>query len=217
MAVAINLDRKERASDPENAAQEDFATGTLRKVVRDGWRRGLQEHQKSNGTVEAIELHAGRMGRMFDTTEYEAYCVPNILEHMKYMSLVEARSYMSALERLGGVYKQMYGSELAGLLMIGVSKKAKDVGAVARNLDSITGAIKARIARHEKLSNSKAMSLRSLSSRRYVAGKSILGRLFGKREIALLDIAIAERKMGIRKHSRRIAKYSGMLNGSAKR
>ncbi|MCL5428087.1 MAG: hypothetical protein M1321_02800 [Candidatus Marsarchaeota archaeon] len=212
MAIALNTNRAEHSTDSARAG--DYENSMLRKVVRDGWRKGLQEHQKSDGTVEAIELHAGRMGRVLNTAEYEAFCIPSIVEHRKYMSLVELRNYLQMMERIGGLYKRKYGKELAGLLMIGLSRKARDASCVAKYLDAVTDTIKRRSSRHMRLSDKEAAELRAISARRYLKGRSIWGRLFGRGEIALLDAAITEKKERIRRHSRNVARYTGMLNGS---
>ena len=195
---------------------QDGYESSILDIVRDTWRKSVPEHQKSDGTMEALMAHSGRMGKILGTTaDYEAICVPNILEHMKYMSLQEARSYMHMMERLGNVYKQMYGTYIAGLLMIGVSKMAKDASGVTRHLDYVVERVKSRSSRHERLSNREADALRVLSARRFDKGRSIFSRLFGKGEIALLDAAIAEKKRRIRGHSKRQARYTDMLNGPA--
>ncbi len=201
----------------DNRVENSYENSIL-GIVRDAWRKSVPEHQKRDGTVEAIVAHSGRMGKILGATaEYDAICIPNILEHMKYMSLPEARSYMHVLERLGYVYKRAYGSYVASLLMIGVSKKARDTSGASRHLEYIVDRISKKSKRYERLSNKEATMLRALSARRYVKSKSLIGRLFGKGEIALLDTAIMERKERIRGHTMKMAKYSEMINGSAGR
>jgi len=170
----------------------------------------VPEHQKSNGTVEALELHAGRMGRLFNNTEYEAHCIPNILEHSKYMSAVELRNYAATMERLGGVYKQLYGNEVAGLLLIGVSKKARDTNSVDRYLRSITDFIERKSTRQVRLSEKEAAALRTLSTRLYIRQRGIL-KFLRKGEIAILSSVVEDKKGRLRVHARRIARYSSML------
>ncbi|MCL5008388.1 MAG: hypothetical protein M1156_00670 [Candidatus Marsarchaeota archaeon] len=206
VAVTIN-----REGEKQDRADLGYGANIL-GVVRAAWRKSVPDHQKNNGVVETLEVHSGRMGKLLDTAEYEAFCVPNILEHLKYMSAVELRNYTAAIEKLGAAYKQVYGDEIAGLLLIGISKKARDTDAVNRYLNSVIERMKHRTKVHMKLSDEEAASLRKLSAQLYKSRKGVL-RFLKKGEIAILCESIEQGKKRIRLHSRKLARYSGMLNG----
>ncbi len=207
--MAVVFDNKEK----EHAAAGDYEMNILRNVVRETWRKTVPERQKSNGTIETLEVHAGRMGKLFNNADYEAICIPQILEHSKYMSAVELRNYTMTVERLGRIYQQVYGNEIAGLLLIGIAKKARDTSSVRRYLELIISLLEKRNTRHLKLSDKEAAELRILSLRLYKSQRGILSFL-RKGETAVLGSLIEDKKRRISRHSRKISKYSNVLGGA---
>ena len=118
----------------------------LKEIVRRNWHGKLEIIDKA-GTknLEAeMEAHILNITDLVDALDYEVFCVPNIISHSKHMSKDEFGRYLRLMEAMAEGYSAMFGSDIAGLALIGISSKAKNAGGVEKYHKLLMSHIEAR-------------------------------------------------------------------------
>ncbi len=130
----------------------------LKDVVRQHW------HQKLDGTDKAkvkalaneIDIHLANITNVVDPLDYEIFCVPNMISHSKHMSRDEFDKYLRLMESMAYGYSSVFGSDVAGLALIGISSKAKNVSGVERYHKLLSAHVESKIKTyHSKIEKRK--------------------------------------------------------------
>ncbi len=179
----------------------------MRRIIKESWRKTLPEIQRNNGTEEVLDSHASRMGQMLNNYDYEAICMQNVIANTKHMNMGELKAYLSTIERLAAGYQQRVGDELANVIIIGITTKAKDLQIAQRYYQTLVSGVERVLSRSVAASEQEAKSLRTFSAILYSKETSIF-RFFKKGEIGLLRSVVATKRRRITKLSRRIERYA---------
>jgi hypothetical protein len=91
-----------------------------------------------------MESHILNIADLVDALDYEVFCVPNIISHSKHMSKDEFGRYLRLMEAMAEGYSAIFGSDMAGLALIGISFKAKNATGVEKYHKLLTSRIESR-------------------------------------------------------------------------
>lgn len=151
---------------------ERSSAGFLKDVIRRQWYDAIgTDKVKSHATAAEIDLHIANMNALIDPLDYEIHCIPRIVSHSKQMQKEEFARYLKQIEALATGYSSMLGKELTGLLLIGLTTKARSTKGVEKYhkmlSDEIDGKIQLYGTRIERRKvRIDRLSLKAVSYRR---------------------------------------------------
>ncbi len=122
----------------------------LKDIIRRNWHGKLEIVDKAGtkNLAADMETHILNMTDLVDALDYEVFCVPNIISHSRHMSKEEFGRYLKLMEAMAEGYSAMFGRDLAGLALIGISSKAKNANGVEKYHKLLSGYIESRIKRY---------------------------------------------------------------------
>ena len=118
----------------------------LKEIVRRNWHGKLEIIDKAGTKTLAaqMEAHILNITDLVDALDYEVFCVPNIISHSKHMSKDEFGRYLRLMEAMAEGYSGMFGTDMAGLALIGISSKAKNAAGVEKYHKLLTSHIESK-------------------------------------------------------------------------
>lgn len=185
---------------------------TLKAVVRQHWKEKLTEVEKSKGKHIAAELetHLSNMNAILDPIDYEAFCVPNIIQHSKHMQKEDFSNYLKLIESMAIGYSAHLGKDLTSLILIGVTSKGRSVGSAERYLGLLLKNINGRMTFYQNHINMKSRRVTIMSSRLKAHQGSIL-RFLRKKKINRLTNKIMLTNSELQVLNGKVAKYNTLL------
>ncbi len=140
----------EKATPNRDRERTQAESEMLKDIVRRNWHGKLEIIDKSGTKNLAAEMegHILNMSDLVDALDYEVFCVPNIISHSKHMSKEDFGKYLKLMEAMAEGYSAMFGRDIAGLALIGISSKAKNVNGVERYHKLLASHIESRANRY---------------------------------------------------------------------
>ena len=137
--------KEDRGEETTQAPQQ--TKDLLRSVVRQNWhgKAVAEDKVKSRNLVPAIESHIANITPFIDPIVYEMHCIPSIVSHSKYMSSEEFGKYLGLMESMAVGYTSTLDKEIAELVMIGVTAKARSIGGAERYHKRLLEDVESRI------------------------------------------------------------------------
>ena len=160
---------------------------TLKTVIRQHWKEKLEtlDKSKSKHVAAEIESHLSNMHSIIDPIDYEAFCVPNIIQHSKHMPKEDFAAYLRIIESMAVGYSEHLGKDLTNLILIGVTAKGRSVPSAERYLAMLLNDVSKRANYYQIHINKRNKSVYALAGRLRAHNSSIL-RIFKGRKIAVL-------------------------------
>lgn len=191
---------------------DDRNAETLKTVIRQHWKEKLTEVEKSKGKHLSAEIdnHLANMTAIMDPIDYEAFCVPNIIQHSKHMQKEDFSAYLRLIEAMAVGYSEHLGKDLTNLILIGVTSKGRSVGSAERYLGLLLTDINSRMTYYQNHINKKSRGISIMSGRLRAHNTSVL-RFFRKRKIRVLSRRIDYRTKELETLQGRLQKYNGII------
>jgi len=191
----------------------DKGTGAafLRDVVRRQWKDAITgtDKTKCHATAQEIDVHIANMNALIDPLDYEIFCVPNIVSYSKHMQSEEFTRYLQHLEALAAGYSSMLGRDITGLVMIGMTSKARTVKSVERYHKMLYDEIDAKFIGYNTIIQKKKEHIDRLSLRVTKHRRSILG-FFRRGKIRVLSSRIEHGKRKVDRLSKKLETLEGV-------
>ncbi len=206
------MNRESNAKKTEMPVQnETFEKDALKKVIRENWKGRLDDTRRSDViALNLLDEHAAKMGRMLETFEYEAICVPNIITNSRQMSIGELRSYLMLLEALAMGYRYSFDNEFVSTFLAGLTLKSRDLQSINKHFDKFVEGIEKKSTRYSTLSKREEKRVGVLFDEIKKRESSIF-RFFKKGEIKILKEQTEFGARKIRKYSVKASRYSNLL------
>lgn len=159
----------------------------LKGIVRQHWHDKLDSMDKIKGKALAteIDMHLANITAMVDPLDYEVFCVPNMIAHSKHMSRDEFSRYLRLMESMAYGYSSIFGSDIAGLALIGISSKAKNVSGIERYHRLLSNHVESKIKTYHRKIEKRKRHVDGLYLRMRTHERSIL-KFFRKGRISML-------------------------------
>ena len=189
---------------------------TLKTVVRQYWKEKLDKLESSDKSKRghvgvALERHLSNMTPFIDPIDYEAFCVPNIIQHSKHMQREDFLAYLGLIEAIGVGYSSHVGKELTNLLLIGITSKGRSVSSAERYLATLTKELNEKADYYKGMIDKKNRSICSMA-KRLDSHQSSLFRFFRRRKISLLNRRIRFRNRELAEMKGMLDRYSGIIS-----
>ena len=175
------------SAEPGETAGITANSDMLKGIVRQHWHDKLDSMDKINGKALAteIDMHLANITAIIDPLDYEVFCVPNMIAHSKHMSRDEFSRYLRLMESMAYGYSSIFGSDIAGLALIGISSKAKNVSGVERYHRLLSAHVESKIKTYHGKIEKRKRHVDGLYLRMKMHERSIL-RFFRKGKISML-------------------------------
>lgn len=185
---------------------------TLKTIVRQHWKDKLTEVEKVKGKhlSAALDIHVANMNAILDPLDYEAFCIPNIIQHSKHMQKEDFSTYLKLIESIAIGYSNHLGKDLTGLILIGVTSKGRSVGSAERHLEMLISSLNGRVAHYQSRINTRSKRMAMMSARLRLHQSSIL-RFLKKRKINLLTKKITLTNREVQILNQKVEKYNVLL------
>ncbi len=192
---------------------DDKHSDTLKTIIRQHWKETLDGIDKSKSKTIAMELetHISSMNSVVDPMDYEAFCIPNIIQHSKHMSKEEFSTYLRLIESMAIGYSDHLGKELTNLVLIGVTSKGRSATSAERYLALLLKDINNRANYYQLHINKRSRHVYALSSRLRAHQSSIL-RVFKRRRIRHLSKTISSKNREIEIMKDRLARCNVIIS-----
>lgn len=191
---------------------DDRNAETLKIVIRQHWREKLTEVEKSKGKQVSAEIdaHLSNINAVIDPIDYEAFCVPNIIQHSKHMQKEDFSAYLRLIEAMAVGYSEHLGKDLTNLILIGVTSKGRSVGSAEKYLGLLLTDINKRMNYYQNNINKRSKGINIMYGRLRAHNSSVL-RFFRKRKITMLSKRIDYRTKELDVLQGRLQKYNGII------
>lgn len=185
---------------------------TLKTIVRQHWKDKLVEVEKTKGKhiAVALDAHVANMNSILDPIDYEAFCIPNIIQHSKHMQKEDFSTYLKLIESIAIGYSNHLGKDLTGLILIGVTAKGRSVGSAERHLGTLVNNLNGKVAYYQSHLRKRSRRIEIMSSKLKIHQSSIL-RFLRKRKINVLTRRITLTNKEVQILNEKVAKYNALL------
>ena len=124
----------------------------LKDVIRKRWENELAPgRQQSKEAKDQLDSHLANIKNVLNNYDYEIFCMPNIITNTKSMSRSEMREYLKHMEALATGYSSVFDSDLATLLLIGITCKSRSVSSIAKYYGNLSSDINKKIEYYDRL------------------------------------------------------------------
>jgi hypothetical protein len=170
----------------------------LKGVVRQHWHDKLETMDKTRAKAlsAGIDAHLANVAKSVNQLDYEVFCIPNIIYHSKHMSKEEFEKYLRLMEAMAVGYSSMFGNDVAGLALIGISSKAKNAGGIEKYHRLLSSRIETRMKIYRSRMDARRRSIDVLHSRLRIHNRSVF-RFFRKGRIYSLSRRIDRSARGV--------------------
>ncbi|MDE1834310.1 MAG: hypothetical protein KGH64_03150 [Candidatus Micrarchaeota archaeon] len=192
---------------------DDHHNDALKNVIRQHWMEKLDVLEKAKGSKHvsvALETHLSNMAAITDPIDYEAFCVPNIIQHSRHMGKEDFDTYLKLLESMAIGYSNHLGKDLTGLLLIGITSKGRSISSARRYHTILVNEIGGKVSKYQERINRKTKTIETMSKRLQLHQRSIF-RFLKKRKITALAKKINAKHSKMDYYKQRLDQYNAML------
>jgi hypothetical protein len=193
---SVNENNRHSANDTEKSIDNAI----LMNVVRQHWENKLEgmDMMKSRHVSSEIDLHLSNINGIIDKLDYEVYCVPSIVSHSKHMQTNEFREYLRLIESMAIGYSAVFGKDITGLILIGLTSKARNVGSAEAYFAGLSDRLSSKLKIYDALIKKHKEDSDSLS-REFIRHKSSIFRFIRKKHIYELKSRMDAKAKKLRK------------------
>lgn len=124
----------------------------LKDIIRRRWETELGTgRQQNKDAKDQLDTHVSNVKGILNNYDYEIFCMPNVIANTKTMSRNETRDYLKHIEALATGYTAIFGSDLATLLLIGLTCKSRSVSSIAKYYDTLSSDINRKAVYYDGL------------------------------------------------------------------
>ena len=124
----------------------------LKDIIRRRWETELGTgRQQNKDAKDQLDTHVSNVKGILNNYDYEIFCMPNVIANTKTMSRNETRDYLKHIEVLATGYTAIFGSDLATLLLIGLTCKSRSVSSIAKYYDTLSSDINRKAVYYDGL------------------------------------------------------------------
>ncbi len=179
----------------------------LKEVIRKKWESEFDQGKAPSKEVkEQLGVHASNMKGILNNYDYEIFCMPNIIANTKSMSKPEVKEYLKHMEALAVGYSSVFNSDLATLILIGITCKSRNVHSIARYYETLSFDISKRISRYEKMLQ-KNSDFASRINYEIKTAESGFFRFLRKKRVTRLRTRASARSIKIKKIQGKLSRY----------
>ncbi len=188
----------------------------LKDIIRRRWETELGTgRQQSKEVKDQLDTHISNVKGILNNYDYEIFCMPNVIANTKTMSRNDTKDYLKHIEALAVGYSSVFGSDLATLLLIGLTCKSRSVSSIAKYYDNFSSDINRKAVYYDNLLQKHSDFMSRVNYEIKVTESGLL-KFFRKKKVVKLKKIASHRTNRIKAIEKKRSTYRSIISSMSR-